>query len=109
MKPLIILAVLVAASSAAAQTLRSAPQTQPAPPQPAPPQQQPLILDPNSWNVGRSATAPGSPIGPGNPSSAQPSTGPTLTPSIGSQPAPDAMPPDRRQEYVPTLRLKVPL
>jgi hypothetical protein len=104
MKPLVILAVLLAASSAAAQTLRQAP-----PPQPAPLQQQPLILNPDTWNVGRSATAPASPFAPGSPSAAQPSSGPTFRPSIGTQPTPDAMPPDRRQEYIPTLRLKVPL
>jgi hypothetical protein len=107
MKPLVILAVLFATSTATAQTVRQAPLQQATPAQPAP--QQPLILDPKSWGQDESATAPASSFAPGSPSSRQPSTGPTLTPSIGSQPAPDSMPPDRRQEYVPTLRFKVPL
>jgi len=107
MKPLVILAVLLATSTATAQTVRPGPLQQATPVQPTP--QQPLILDPKSWGQDESATAPGSSFSSGNPSSRQPSTGPTLTPSIGSQPVPDAMPPDRRQEYVPTLRLKVPL
>jgi hypothetical protein len=106
MKPLVILAVLVAASSAAAQTVRQAPPPQPAPPQQ---QQQPLILNPDNWTVGRSATAPLSSGAPGSPGAAQPSAGPTFRPSIGTQSTPDGASPDRRQEYVPTLRLKVPL
>jgi hypothetical protein len=108
MKPLVILAVLFAASSAAAQTLQKAPLQQPPTQQPAP-QQQPLILDPKTWDLDRPATTPSSPFGSGSPSLQQRSTGPSFAPSIQTQPTPDSMPPDRRQEYVPTLRLKVPL
>jgi hypothetical protein len=111
MRPLVILAVLVAASSAAAQTVHQAPTPQAAPQSAAqPPLQQPLNLDPKiPWNLGGGAAGQASPYAPDAVGGRQPLSGPTLSPSIGTQPAPDSMPPDRRQEYVPALRLKVPL
>jgi len=108
MKPLVILAVLLAASAAAAQTVRQ----QPPPPGPQQPQgpQGPLRIDPKiPLNLDGSPTVPAWPGTPGSTGLRLPNSDATLMPSLRSPPTPDAMPPDRRQENVPTLRLRVPL
>lgn len=104
MKPFLILAMLLSAPLAAAQTVTTAP----SPWRP----QQPLNLDPK-LPLNLDGT-PAVPVSPAQSSGSNllilpNSGGASLAPSLRQPAQPDSMPPDRHQEMVPALRLKVPL
>jgi len=114
MRQIIILAMLLNAPIAAAQTVKSTPPAQVQPQVQAPlwrpldlnPKLPPLRLD-TMQGLSAAPTAP-TPPGATSRSGYQPPP-PTFMPSLERHQQPDSMPPDRRPEVIPGVRLKVPL
>src|SRR5205085_9718455 len=74
--------------------------------------QQPLIVNPTVPlpPVAAPQAMPPAPAAPADNGLTIPDLGGvTITPRLAPSPPPDALPPDRRQERVPSLRLRVPL